>query len=86
MKHTASKRFWRCNDDLPADIRTLADKGYELLRTSPSPPSLALKALAGSRFYCVRVWLYYRTLGIPREDAIHWFWIGSYSDHDKLLA
>ena len=86
MKHTASKRFWRCYDDLPADIQTLADKGYALLKTSRSHPSLAFKALAGSGFYSVRVGLYYRALGIPREDGIHWFWIGSHSDYDKLVG
>ena len=86
MKHTASKRFWRCYDDLPADIHTLADKGYALRKTSPSHPSLAFKALAGSRFCTVRVGLYHRALGIPREDGIRRFWIGSHCNYDKLVG
>ena len=31
MNHTASARFWRCYDSLPAEVRALADKNFQLL-------------------------------------------------------
>jgi hypothetical protein len=49
--HTASARFWRCYDALPADIRALADKNFKLLMTNPSHPSLHFKLLAGGKLY-----------------------------------
>jgi hypothetical protein len=86
VKHTASKRFWRCFEALPPDIQALARKSYQLLREDPGHPSLHFKLLGGSKMHSVRVGLYYRALGIPQEDGVHWFWIGSHNDYDKLVG
>lgn len=47
MIHTASARFWRCYDALPAEIRALADKNFALLKADPAHPSLQFKLLGG---------------------------------------
>lgn len=86
MRHTASARFWRCVDALPASIQALAQRNYRLLRLDPTHPSLHFKTLAGGRFCSVRVGLHYRALGVPVADGVHWFWIGSHADYDKLLS
>lgn len=86
MKHTASKRFWACFDALPGDIQVLARKNYELLKADPSHPSLQLKPLAGGKAFSVRVGLHYRALGLPVPDGIHWFWIGTHAQYDRLIA
>jgi hypothetical protein len=35
LKHYASPRFWQLYDQLPEDIRTLAQKNYEPLKSDP---------------------------------------------------
>ena len=36
MTHHANPRFWRCYRALPAEIRELADRNYEILKTNPN--------------------------------------------------
>ena len=86
MKHTSAKRFWRCLEALPPDIQALASKNYALLKLDPAHPSLSFKLLRGGKAYSVRVGLYYRALGLPKDDGVHWFWVGTHSEYDKLVA
>ena len=85
MNHTASLRFWRCYDSLPAEVRALANKNFRLLKADPSHPSLQLKLLGGGKMYSARVGLHYRALGLPHDDGIHWFWIGTHAEYDRLV-
>jgi hypothetical protein len=85
VKHTASSRFWRCYDNLPAEVRELADKNFSLLKADPTHPSRRFKLLSGRRLYSVRVGLHYRALGLATEDSVHWFWIGTHADYDRLV-
>lgn len=85
MKHTASSRFWRCYDALPAEVRELADKNFSLLKTDPLHPSLRFKLLSTRKLYSVRVGLHYRALGLATDDGVHWFWIGTHADYDRLV-
>jgi hypothetical protein len=71
---------------LPIDIQTLARRSYALLTTDPVHPSLHFKAVGNRRFYSVRVGLYYRALGVPAPGGVHWFWIGTHADYDKLVG
>lgn len=86
MKHTASRRFWDCFDSLPPEIQSLARRSYALLRSDPSHPSLHFKSVGNGRFYSARVGLYYRALGVPVADGVHWFWVGMHAEYDKLVA
>lgn len=84
MRHTASKRFWQCFEALPAEVQALARRNFALLRAEPSHPSLHLKSVG--KFYSVRVGLYYRALGVPVAMGVHWFWIGTHAEYDKLVG
>jgi hypothetical protein len=86
LNHTASARFWQCFDKLPAEIQSLARRNYALLRADPAHPSLQFKQLAGGRMYSVRVGLHYGALGAPVDAGVHWFWIGSHAEYDKLVG
>ena len=86
MKHTASARFWQCFDALPAEVQALARKNFELLKASPTHPSLHFKSVTNGRFYSVRVGLYHRALGAAVEGGVHWFWIGTHAEYDKLVG
>jgi len=84
MKHRASRRFWRCYQALPVEVRRLADQGYELLKRDARHPSLSLKKVG--RFWSVRVGLHYRALAVENGSDLVWFWIGSHAEYDKLLG
>jgi hypothetical protein len=86
LVHTASKRFCQCLDALPSEIQSLARKNFALLKTDPSRPSLHFKTVGNGRFHSVRVGLYYRALGLPVMGGVHWFWIGSHTEYDKLIG
>ena len=86
MKHTASKRFWRCFEGLPTEVQILAKKNFALLKADAAHPSLQFKLLGGGKMYSVRVGLYYRALGLPRVEGVHWFWVGTHGEYDKLVA
>jgi len=40
VKHTASPRFWKAYEALPANVRRLADANFKLLTSDPTHPSL----------------------------------------------
>jgi hypothetical protein len=86
LKHTASKRFWQCFKALPPEIQSLARKNYALLRADPSHRSLQFKTVGNGKFHSVRIGLYYRALGVPVPEGVHWFWIGTHGDYDKLVG
>ena len=86
MRHSASARFWQCFDALPAEVQALARKNDALLKADLSHPSLHFKAVGNGRFRSVRIGLYHRALGLPVHGGVHWFWIGTHSDYDKLVG
>jgi hypothetical protein len=85
MKSRATRRFWKCFDELPSEIQDLAEKNYSLWRQNPRHPSLHFKKLQGNgNRFSVRV-----GIGIGWElpdGAVEWVWIGSHADYDRLLA
>ncbi len=68
------------------DIQHQARESYELLKDNPYHPSLKLKSVRNGAFRSVRISLGYRALGVPVDQGIQWFWIGSHVDYDKLLG
>ena len=84
MRHLASKKFWARYQDLPADIRALADRNFELLKADPRHPSLHFKQIG--LLWSARVGLHYRVLGHDVPDGIQWFWIGTHDEYDKLVG
>jgi hypothetical protein len=64
----------------------LADKNFSLLKANSSHPSLQFKLLGGGKLYSVRVGLYYRALGLPQDQGVHWFWIGTHAEYDRLVG
>ena len=65
-------------------VRNLADKNFTLLKSDPTHPSLHFKQVG--RYRSVRIGLHYRALGVEIPEGLLWFWIGSHSDYDRLLA
>lgn len=84
MKHIASRKFWKCYEALPSEVRELADKNFKLLKADPKHPSLHFKQIGD--IWSVRVGKKYRALGLDKQDTVIWFWIGSHSEYDKLIS
>jgi hypothetical protein len=47
LKHFASSQFWALYRTLPEEVRELADKNYQLLKSNPRHPSLHFKRIGG---------------------------------------
>ena len=84
MNHFASRRFWRSYNSLPANVRELADKNFELLRADLNHPSLHFKKVG--KFRSVRVGLQHRALAVEVENGLLWFWIGDHSEYDRIIS
>ncbi len=83
MKHYTSSDFWQHFQNLPTNIKQLAEKNFELLKSNPKHPSLQLKKI--DELWSVRIGLHYRAIGIDIQDGIQWIWIGSHADYDKIM-
>ena len=83
MKHWASGEFWERYHALPAKVRSVADKNFELLQSDPRHPSLHFKRIGA--VWSVRVGEGYRALAHDVDDGVKWFWIGSHAEYDQLI-
>ena len=84
MKHCASPRFWTLYGALPDDVRRLADKNYQILKSDPRHPSLHFKKVG--KLWSVRVGAHYRALAVDVEGGMYWVWIGTHAEYDKIVA
>jgi hypothetical protein len=84
VNHRATPRFWRAYEALPVEIRELADKNFELLKSNPSHPSLHFKKVG--KFWSARVGLQYRALAVPSEGGYTWVWIGAHEAYARLIT
>jgi hypothetical protein len=84
LNHYASSKFWALYDALPREVREVADKNFELLRTNPRHPSLHFKRIGN--FWSVRAGIHHRALGTEVPDGIMWVWIGTHGDYDKIIG
>lgn len=83
MIHHASPAFWKAYEALPAGVRKIADKNYQLLKVDPRHPSLHLKKAGW--YWSVHVGLKYRALALDVDDGVLWFWIGTHAEYDRLV-
>jgi hypothetical protein len=82
VKHLASPNFWRCYEALPAEVKLLAKKNFELLKADPHHPSLRLKRIGAG--WSARVGINFRAIGKSRTEGILWTWIGPHSEYDRM--
>lgn len=84
MKHKTAASFWTCYDNLPMEIRDLADKNFELLQADMSHPSLQFKKCG--KVWSARVGSHYRAVATAIEGGFLWVWIGTHAEYDRLLS
>ena len=83
MIHKTTKRFWKTYWKLNPRIRSLADKAFDLLKTTPTHPSLQFKRVG--KLYSARIDISYRALAYKDGDHYIWVWIGNHDDYEILI-
>lgn len=87
MTSRTTRRFRRRLTRSPDDVRRQARKAYRLFTRDPRHPSLRFKRIhATGPIYSVRIGIGYRAVGVLAGEEMIWFWIGSHSEYEKLLA
>ncbi|GIL02987.1 MAG: hypothetical protein BroJett030_28860 [Alphaproteobacteria bacterium] len=81
--HRTTAGYWKHYHALPAEIRALADKNFELLKHDPRHPSLRFKRVG--EVWSVRVGIDHRAVALPSADGYDWFWIGGHAEYDRLI-
>ena len=79
--------YWTSFDDLPVDIKKLAEENYQLWKENPGHPGLRFKQIHDSMpIFSFRVGMKNRTVGVQTDDEkIAWFWVGSFKDFETLV-
>ena len=86
MKSKVTEDFVAHFSRLPETVKAKARKNYRLWRANPAHPGLHFKRIhSRDELYSVRVGIGWRAVGLLEGDTLHWFWIGSHSEYDKLL-
>ncbi len=87
LNRLRGESYWRYFDELPHEVRVLAEKNYNLWKENPRHPSLRFKQIHPHEpIFSYRVGLGYRTVGVRAEDdRVVWFWIGPFEDFKRLV-
>jgi hypothetical protein len=83
LKNRTTPRFWQFYKDLPVEVRRLADKNVELLKSDPRHPSLQLKKVGD--YWSARVGLSHRALAVEDGEDLIWVWIGAHDEYERLI-
>jgi len=88
MKSRATARFRNLLTELPPEVQHSAKRAFKTWLVNPSHPSLEFKKLRGTKrpTYSARVGIHWRAVAVRNGGDYIWFWIGSHSDYDKLVA
>ncbi|GAB6054387.1 hypothetical protein JCM17960_32070 [Magnetospira thiophila] len=72
--------YWDSFDDLPEEIRTLAEQTYRQWKQNPMTPGLRFKQIHQTQpIFSFRVGMKHRTVGVEAPDGtVVWFWVGSF--------
>lgn len=86
MKSQTTERFRALFAAAPGAVRAKIKLAYELWTENPYHPSLRFKKVhATLPIYSARVDLNWRVVGVVKDDAVVWFWVGSHNDYERLL-
>ena len=79
--------FWKLHKALPEQVQRRAKAAYQRFQNDASHPGLQFKQVHEVKpIFSARISRDYRAVGVKTGEEIIWFWIGSHSDYDHLLA
>jgi len=79
--------YWTRFDELPGEIRRLAEENYHSWKDNPRNPGLRFKQIHKTLpIFSFRVGMRHRTVGVETDDGrIAWFWVGSFETFRKSI-
>jgi len=80
----AAPEYWHCYNALPEPIRRQANRSFELMKTDPHHPLLHFKQI--DRYWTARIDAHYRAIAVQIPEGLLWFWIGTHTEYDQLVA
>lgn len=80
--------YWDSFEDLPDDVRKLAEKNYQLWKDNPKNPGLRFKQVHPTEpVFSFRVGMKHRTVGVEAPDGkVVWFWVGSFDTFKRQVG
>jgi hypothetical protein len=86
MTSRTTKDFREAYQSLPLEVQKQARETYVKWKQNPQRPSLHFKRIHSELpIFSIRIGIHWRAVGIRRNDALVWFWIGSHGEYDKLV-
>ena len=82
IRSRGSPEFWRLYRALPAEVKAVARKNYQLWSNNALYPSLHFKSI-GKPNWSVRVGDQYRAVGKFLREEFLWEWIGTHEECNK---
>ncbi len=82
MKHRTTQNFRKLYDELPQEIKEMANKNFKLLKRDPLHPSLRFKKIG--KVWSIRIGNGYRALAFKDKDEFIWFWIGTHEEYNQI--
>jgi hypothetical protein len=87
MNSVTTEKFRNAYGNLPEHIQARARKAYTAWKKDSNHPALQFKQIHTIKpIYSIRITLSYRAIGIKENNTMIWFWIGSHSDYNNLIA
>jgi len=82
------KAYWKHFNELPDDIRKLAEETYQSWKDNPKNPGLRFKQIHPKLpVMSFRVGMKHRTVGVEANDGkVVWFWVGSFDTFKAELG
>lgn len=82
-----TEHFWKCYASLPQHVKVQARAAYREFARDPSHPGLRFKPIGREpSVFSARISLGYRALGQVDGNTIVWFWIGSHTAYERMIA
>jgi hypothetical protein len=76
--------FRRQLNALPSEVRSQAERAYELFATDPWHGDLKFKQIHGQHgIWSVRIGRRHRAIGIRDGNVVTWQFIGTHADYDS---
>jgi len=87
MESLTTPAFRKKYSQLPLSVQHLTKKTYCLWKNNPHHPSLHFKQIHHTQLiFSVRISLDWRALAMKNNNIMLWFWIGTHSEYDNLIA
>jgi len=84
VKSFRTQKFKQAFKELAPEVKDTARKAYRLWLADPRHPSLHFKPIR-AEVWSIRISLNYRAVGLLKNGAIYWHWIGAHEEYERNI-